>query len=71
MKSGKTVAVGASVAVGALLLAGCSGGSDAASSDGNVELRWIMSADSQKEVDVWNHLADMVHEEYPNISVKF
>lgn len=71
MKSGRIVAFGATTAVGALLLAGCAGGSGEAASDGNVELRWIMSADSQKEVDVWNHLADMVHEEYPNITVKF
>ncbi len=73
MKSGKYVAVGATVAVGALLLAGCAGGNNdaAGNGDGDVELRWIMSAESQKEVDVWNHLAEMVHEEYPNITVKF
>lgn len=72
MKSGRIVAFCATTAVGALLLAGCAGGgSDASSNGGSVELRWIMSADSQKEVDVWNHLAGLVHEKYPNITVKF
>lgn len=70
MKSGRTVAFAASTAVAALLLTGCAGG-DQATGDSNVELRWVMSADSQKEVDVWNHLAEMVHEEYPNITVRF
>lgn len=69
----------------ALTLAACGsggGGSGGASGGGTtgdgatgsgeeVTLRWSMSADSQAEVDVWNHLADMVHEEYPNITVIF
>lgn len=71
MKSGRIVGFSATAAVGAVLLAGCAGGENEATSDGNVELRWIMSADSQKEVDVWNHLADMVSEEFPNITVTF
>lgn len=73
MKSGKAVAFGAALAAGALLLAGCSGSGAGTGSagGGKVELRWIMSADSQKEVDVWNHLADMVHQKYPDITVKF
>lgn len=71
MKSGRIVGFAATAAVGAVLLAGCAGGGTEAASDGDVELRWIMSADSQKEVDVWNHLADMVHEEFPNITVTF
>lgn len=71
MKIGKlTAAVGLTAGV-ALIMSGCASGDAAEGSGGDVELRWIMSADSQAEVDVWNHLADMVHEEYPNITVKF
>lgn len=36
-----------------------------------VDLRWTMSADSQAEIAVWKHLAEMVNEKYPNIFVKF
>lgn len=43
----------------------------AAAQDSPVTLRWAMSADSQAEIAVWNHLADMVHEKYPNITVTF
>ncbi|WP_230206010.1 ABC transporter substrate-binding protein [Actinomyces urinae] len=56
----------------ALALTACGGGTGQSSADGGqVELRWIMSADSQAEVDVWNHLAEMVTEKYPDIKVKF
>lgn len=48
--------------------AGAGGGSAGAP---EVTLRWAMSADSQAEVDVWNHLADMVSDEYPSITVEF
>lgn len=73
MKIGK-FAGGALAAAGtALLLTACGGGSAPQVSEdaGPVKLRWIMSADSQAEVDVWNHLAGMVTEEYPDITVKF
>ncbi|MBN8882321.1 ABC transporter substrate-binding protein [Salana multivorans] len=59
---------------------GGTAGSDGGSTDGaggsagggeKVTLRWAMSADSQAEVDVWNHLADMVTEAYPEIEVTF
>lgn len=65
----KKALVGVScVAALALGLAACSSdGGD----DENVTLRWAMSADSQAEVEVWEHLADMVTEKYPNITVKF
>ncbi|MEV8084953.1 ABC transporter substrate-binding protein [Pseudarthrobacter oxydans] len=58
-------------AVGLTLTA--SGCSSTPSNDGpeQVSLRWAMSADSQAEVDVWKHLADMVHEKHPNINVTF
>ncbi|SEQ55688.1 carbohydrate ABC transporter substrate-binding protein, CUT1 family [Faunimonas pinastri] len=36
-----------------------------------VTLRWAMSADSQAEIGVWQHLADMVHAKYPDITVTF
>lgn len=71
MKIRKVSAAVAATASIALLASGCAGGSGATSANGDVELRWIMSADSQAEVDVWEHLADMVHDEYPNITVKF
>lgn len=55
---------------------GATGGSTERSDDTTpsgqpVTLRWAMSADSQAEVDVWNHLAAMVTEEYPEIEVTF
>jgi ABC-type glycerol-3-phosphate transport system substrate-binding protein len=70
MKIRKAFAAASAVAAIALVASGCSSGSGNASG-GDVTLRWEMSADSQAEVDVWNHLADMVHEKYPNITVKF
>jgi len=36
-----------------------------------VTLRWMMSADSQAEVEVWHRLAEMVQETYPDITVTF
>lgn len=72
MKIGKLTAAVSLTASAALIMTGCANGGASDSSDGgDVELRWIMSADSQAEVDVWNHLAEMVHEEHPNITVKF
>lgn len=72
MKISKLTATVAAATGISLMLGGCAGGSGTESSGGGeVELRWIMSADSQAEVDVWNHLAGMVHETYPNITVKF
>ncbi len=71
MKIGKAALVGTLAAATIVSLSACAGGGAGASSNGNVELRWIMSADSQSEVDVWHHLADMVHQKYPNITVKF
>ncbi len=38
---------------------------------GPVTLRWFMWSGSQAEVAAWQHLCDMVHEKYPNITVQF
>ncbi|WP_309105107.1 sugar ABC transporter substrate-binding protein [Microbacterium sp.] len=70
MKSAKLALAAGMTSAAALIVTGCA----PAAPDGDggpVELRWIMSADSQAEVDVWKHLADMVHEKYPDITVKF
>lgn len=60
-------------AASAITLAACGsdGGGTPGGGEEQVTLRWAMSADSQAEVDVWNHLAQMVTEEYPNITVTF
>lgn len=69
MKNQKWITITA-ISAAALTLSGCTGSSD--SGDGGpVTLRWSMSADSQAEVDVWNELADMVTEKYPEITVDF
>lgn len=39
--------------------------------DDAVTLRWAMSADSQAEIAVWTHLAQMVTDEHPNITITF
>lgn len=72
MKIRRGVAALAATAAAAIALTGCAGNNGPGQGgSGKVTLRWEMSADSQAEVDVWNHLADMVHEKYPNITVKF
>ncbi|GAA2238652.1 sugar ABC transporter substrate-binding protein [Herbiconiux moechotypicola] len=71
MKINRGVALVATTAAVALLASGCSSSDSGSADGGDVELRWIMSADSQAEVDVWEHLADMVHEQYPEITVNF
>ena len=38
---------------------------------GPVTLRWFMWSGSQAEVAAWQHLCDMVHAKYPNITVHF
>jgi ABC-type glycerol-3-phosphate transport system substrate-binding protein len=38
---------------------------------GPVTLRWFMWSGSQAEVAAWEHLCDMVHAKYPNITVQF
>lgn len=53
------------------LAASVASASMAVAQDSPVTLRWAMSADSQAEIAVWNHLADMVHAKYPAITVKF
>ncbi len=70
MKIRKVLALTAATVGVALLATGCAGSSSGGSNE-KVTLRWEMSADSQAEVDVWNHLASMVHAKYPNITVKF
>jgi multiple sugar transport system substrate-binding protein len=72
MKIWKRVAAVSAATAVAVAMAGCSSsGSPGQGSTGKVTLRWEMSADSQAEVNVWKHLADMVHTKYPNITVKF
>lgn len=71
MKIGKLAGGALIAAMSTVLLAACGGASQTSVDDEPVELRWIMSADSQAEVDVWNHLASMVTEKYPDITVKF
>lgn len=71
MKMQRALAALSALVVGAAGLTGCSAGTSDTASTGDVTLRWEMSADSQAEVDVWNHLADMVHQKYPNITVTF
>ena len=57
----------AALSIAALALVGCSSGTPSGGTDGEavageqVDLRWIMSADSQAEIDVWNHLARRFH----------
>jgi len=53
----------------ATVAAGCAG--NVYAQDNSVNLRWAMSADSQAEIAVWKHLAEMVHQKYPEITVQF
>lgn len=66
-----------------LVASGCSGGNEGSTNEGTdnnaqeeasgeqIELRWAMWTGTQEEQEVWETLADMVTEEYPNITVKF
>ena len=61
-------------AVAAIALAGCggnSGGSNEGSSGGKTRLTWFMWTGSDAEVQSWKHLADMVTQKYPDITITF
>lgn len=54
----------------AMLLAGC-GGSGQGASSGPVTLTWFMWSGSPQEVQAWQHDASLVTQKYPNIHIKF
>ena len=65
----RSIALGL-VTVGVLAVtAGCSSGT-AAPANGKVTLDWIMWAGSDAETSAWQHVADLVHQKDPNITVK-
>lgn len=70
-KKGVAALMAAAIAVTGFVSACGSNGGQGESANDKVTLRWSMSADSQAEINVWNHLAKMVTEKYPNITVKF
>ena len=53
-----------------MLLAGC-GGSGQGASSGPVTLTWFMWSGSPQEVQAWQHDASLVTQKYPNIHIKF
>src|SRR5437868_1722940 len=65
-----TVAVAAAVA-----LAGCGGNNGGSggggSSGGKTNLTWFMWTGSAAEVQSWKHIADMVTQKYPDITITF
>lgn len=60
----------AAAAAAALALAGCSGGAGAGGSNGSTTLTWSFWSGGSADNAVWQHVADMVHQKYPNITVK-
>lgn len=42
---------------------------DTASGDETVELHWLNKCESDVEAQIWQQVADLVHEKYPNITV--
>lgn len=42
---------------------------DTASGDETVELHWLNKCESDSEAQIWQQVADLVHEKYPNITV--
>lgn len=42
---------------------------DTASGDEAVELHWLNKCESDVEAQIWQQVADLVHEKYPNITV--
>jgi multiple sugar transport system substrate-binding protein len=62
------------VAVAAVAFAGCGGNkgsSNEGSSGGKTRLTWFMWTGSDAEVKSWKHLADMVTQKYPDITITF
>jgi multiple sugar transport system substrate-binding protein len=65
----RSIALGL-LAMGVLVVtAGCSSGGTAPS-NGKVTLDWTMWAGSDAETGAWQHVADLVHQKDPNITVK-
>jgi multiple sugar transport system substrate-binding protein len=58
------------IAAGVLALTTACSGSTPAAGSGKVTLDWIMWAASDAETGAWQHVADLVHEKHPNITVK-
>jgi multiple sugar transport system substrate-binding protein len=62
-------------AAAALAVAGCGGnnggGSGGSTSGGKTNLTWFMWTGSATEVQSWKHLADMVTQKYPDITITF
>ena len=42
---------------------------DTTSGDETVELHWLNKCESDVEAQIWQQVADLVHEKYPNITV--
>ena len=42
---------------------------DTTSGDEAVELHWLNKCESDVEAQIWQQVADLVHEKYPNITV--
>ena len=40
-----------------------------AAGDETVELHWLNKCESDSEAQIWQQVADLVHEKYPNITV--
>ena len=73
-----TLRLAAAGAAATLTLAACGGddGDEAAvaasgSGEDTVQMVWNMWSGSTAEVEAWEHLSDMVTEEYPNIELEF
>jgi multiple sugar transport system substrate-binding protein len=59
------------IAAGVLALTTACGGSTGTTGSGDkVTLDWIMWAASDAETGAWQHVADLVHEKHPNLTVK-
>jgi len=58
------------LAISSLGLAACSGsGSEDVSNSADGSVDWFTTAGSEQEKAVWNHIADIAHEENPDITV--
>jgi multiple sugar transport system substrate-binding protein len=66
----KMVSAAAVAALALPLLVGCSSSPNGTSSSGETHLTMAVWAGSEAESAAWKHLADLVHEEDPSISVK-
>ena len=70
MKKRAPLALGI-ITAGVLALTACSsGGSAPADANGKVTLGWTMWAASAAETGAWQHVADLVHQKDPNITIK-